>query len=380
MFYVLILYTAIDNFFSQTKFKFSWKECTYSHFEQSSRCPICTKTLNENDFTELVVADATSATTDIAKTSLQALFSKQSKSAHGNSKALPLSDLCFSLVRQIDVVKQSTKFLLKQLLMDSNGQGRKVQSVMRSNEYLKQEITNLKQGQSSQRLQFEQVSNDLKNRLNARERTIQDLQKKISEKDRMIEQFRRLHSGSNASIDGSRNGQTVGGMLETSPVQRGALHQMQHNSFQSCVDSRYEAGGKMSSSNEPPLRGIIQRQAQQAAQQQAFLSRSQPVIKRSRSSMSSHGRGAQMIDRRPFTSTSVGSNSLSSTPRVRDLSHSSGFSFSSNESRLNKRRRGGEPSSASRIMSPSTAFTLNQGVHSIGRGGQTWSTGGYPGR
>ena len=355
-------------------------DCTYSHFEQSSRCPICTKTLNENDFTELVIADATSATTDIAKTSLQALFSKQSKSNNSSTKALPLSDLCFSLVRQFDVAKQSTKFLLKQLLMDSNVQGRKVQAVLRSNEYLKNEITNLKQGQSTQRLQFEQVVNDLKNRLSARESTISELQKKMHEKDRMIEQFRRLHShNSDDQVDGR--------MPESSPLQHGSLNQrMQHQgSLQSCVDStRYDAGDKISSRNEPPLRGLMKRQAEQAAQQQAFLSRGlgQTIINRSNSITSSHSRSRQMLggDRRPFTSASIGSNSIPSTPRVRDLSHSSSFSFSSHENRLNKRRRVSEPASARRIMSPNTAFTLNQGVHSTSRGGQKWSSGGYPRR
>mmetsp|Transcript_4906 Transcript_4906/g.10835 ORF Transcript_4906/g.10835 Transcript_4906/m.10835 type:complete len:159 (+) Transcript_4906:340-816(+) len=48
------------------------EECTYSHFENSSQCPTCRRTLGENDFTELVVADNNGS--DISKMSMQALF------------------------------------------------------------------------------------------------------------------------------------------------------------------------------------------------------------------------------------------------------------------------------------------------------------------
>ena len=72
---------------------------------------------------------------------------------------------------------------------------------------------------------------------------------------------------------------------------------------------------------------------------------------------------------RPFSSSSVGSGS-SGTPRIRDLSANTGYHFTgvSNQQPVNKRRRGGTPTSigtgpSHSAMSPTTAFTLNQGPH-----------------
>ena len=90
-------------------------ECTYSHFEHSSECPTCRRKLGENDFTELVVADGSGK--DIAK-SKQNLFSKKS-----GSESLHYSDVCQSLIQQIECSKQSTKLLLKQLLVESHRAG-----------------------------------------------------------------------------------------------------------------------------------------------------------------------------------------------------------------------------------------------------------------
>ncbi len=422
-------------------------ECTYSHFEQSSQCPICTKNLTENDFTELVVADATTATNDIAKTSLQALFSKQSKGSNHNShgeedgsdsKGLPLSDLCFSLVRQIDVVKQSTKFLLKQLLMNSNSNGRKVQHVLRVNEKLKNDVTLLKQGQSSQRLQYEQVHTDLSNRLKARECTIQEMNQKLKEKDRMLDQFRRLHGGGDGrtSTGGSRVGVNFAGARSQQeddhstiashpnphqhriPPSNGPLVQRHPNTMHAI----HQHEGTRS---DPPLKGLVmQRQKQQAAQQQVFNRRRGPNLMSSSGSVQSSITGIGGDSRRlttngsnmnmnmnvseagdgmstmgpavtrPFSSAhSTGSNSLTSvTPRVRDLSHGTAFNFSSRSTgsrgsggngagsssgghRLNKRRRMADVTPvANHVMSPNTAFALNQGNHSVNRGQQPRSS------
>jgi hypothetical protein len=422
-------------------------ECTYQHFEQSSHCPICQKTLTENDFTELVVADATNSSADITKTSLQALFSKQSKTSNLKGSGLPYSDLCFSLIRQIDVVKQSTKFLLKQLLMNSNSQSRKVAVVFRHNEKLKSDMTLLKQGQSTQRIQYEQVNNDLKNRLNARESRIQELNAKLAEKERMIEQFQRLHSG-HGSSGGGGNGGGLGSVSvsasasashpkghshSTASVSGQSYHQIPPSTSASNRhhgDRRSRGGGdgngggimdrhrnnshQLSSGSsiasttagvEPPLKGLMmQRQAHQIAQQQAFVSKRGPNMPPSSSGMSRMSQQQQQQQQhhhsmgppsapgfpRPYSSNnSISSNSLNSnTPRVRDLSHGTAFNFTSGSGnsisngsngggggghRLNKRRRRNDNHSAtpSHAMSPNTAFTLNQGAHSANRG-QRW--------
>lgn len=346
-----------------------------------------------------MIADATThSTADIAKTSLQALFSKQSKSHSGNVKGLPYADLCFSLVRQIDVVKQSTKFLLKQLLMNSNAQSRKVSIVLKHNEKLKSDMTLLKQGQSTQRIQYEQVNNDLKNRLNARESKIQELNAKLTEKEKMLEQFRRLHGNSetnsgnqqgyhheippSVNISSRHHNSVRGGRSDG--VGGGIIDRNQHH------NNQFSSGISLASTAvEPPLKGLMmQRQANQMAQQQAFVPRRGPNIP---SSSSGFNRGSQQQVApgylRPFSSNnSISSNSITSTtPRIRDLAHNTGFNFTGGsgnstsgggggsgaegQQRLNKRRRSDDAATpASVVMSPNTAFALNQGAHTVNRG------------
>lgn len=346
----------------------SIKECTYSHFEQSSECPVCNKSLTENDFTELVVAEATSATSDIAKTSLQALFSKHSKSANGN-KALQLSDLCYSLVRQIDVVKQSTKFLLKQLLMDGSTQNRRFQSVMRINEKLKYEITNIKQEQSSQRLQFEQITGELKNKLCARENKIQDLNNQLLEKDKMIRQFRQLHGGNHDDEGSCQRSRNDNNHLGLDTQQLGVLEQ----------GSNYRNG------MDPPMKGfMMQRQAKQQAQQKSFAQpRRLPNIpginaNHSNNSFGLPRRTESPMLARPYSPNSSGSNSLRPTPRIRELTPNTGYNFTG-APRMNKRRRNDTQISSVNKMSPSTSFSLNQGQHSVARGRQWLQRGSQDG-
>lgn len=369
-------------------------------------------------------------------------------------------------MRQIDVVKQSTKFLLKQLLMSGSSTSRKVHHVIRVNEKLKHDITNLKQGQSSQRLQYEQVNTDLNNRLKAREGRIAEMNEKLKEKDRMLDQFRRLHGGNgngnvnaNANSNGIGNGSMSGSghghghghghasgnmsMSQTSQSRHGhtisnsgggstmggGVLARRHSNTASISNSNGN-GGNGIGGNAPPLQGLMmQRQKQQAAQQQVFNRRRGPNMMSSsgasvQSSITglsgmgsrragsvhghSHGNGMMGGDgsmninnmndmsmgpmvTRPFSSgRSTGSNSLNSvTPRVRDLSHNTAFNFSggggtnsmggrsggsgggSGSQRFNKRRRTTDSTPMSnRGMSPNTAFTLNQGNHSVNRGGR----------
>ena len=287
--------------------------------------------------------------------------------------------------------------------MNSNAQSRKVAFVLKQNDKFKSDITMLKQGQSTQRIQYEQVNNDLKNRLNARESTIQDLNTKLAEKDRMLEQFRRLHSGgdihdNNAIENKENNGSSrqnyhhhhippstsVGNRHHNdngsvSVGDGGVIDRHRHN------NNPYSSGNSVASTAlEPPLKGLMmQRQANHVAQQQAFASKRGPSIPPSSSGMhrSNHYQQQQHTMgpptapgySRPYSSSnSVSSNSLSSNaPRVRDLAHNTTFNFTSGsgssigggQPRLNKRRRSDQAvTPASVAMSPNTAFTLNQGA------------------
>ena len=280
---------------------------------------------------------------------MQALFSKKSSGGY-----LPYSDLCQSLIRQIDCSKQSTKFLLKQLLVESHKESRRNSIAARTYESLKTENTQLKQLNSSQRLQYEQTITDLQNKLNAKEGT-------IAEQNKMLQQFRKF----NGSSDSFSTNNSVSG---PHPIPGSSSGHMDRGP---------------SVRQEPPLRGLMaQREANKAAQQNAMNGRRQPFLNvlNQRSSnpagsnpnyglnQRSNNPTGSNPNFRPFSSSSGGSAS-SSTPRIRDLSANTGYHFTgiSNQN-MNKRRRGGTPSSIGagtphQAMSPTTAFTLNQGPH-----------------
>lgn len=307
-------------------------ECTYSHFERSSQCPTCGRRLAENDFTELVVADANTGT-DVVKANMQSLLTKK----HSGGM-LQYSEICQSLIRQVDSTKQATKFLLKQLLLESHKSGRNNLMASRTHEALQAENTQLKQLNSSQRLQYEQTITTLQNKLKAREAT-------IAEQSKMIDQFRKYHGGGG----GGRGGH--------------APHMVPTSSSASFSSSSSLGGGA------PPLRGLMaQREANKIAQQNTLNGRGQPFMNAMQNSSRSKSPGANF---RPFSGGSEAGSVSSNTPRIRDLSASSGYHFTgmSNHQPLNKRRRGGTPGSMGTgtphtAMSPTTAFTLNQGPHS----------------
>ena len=307
-------------------------ECTYSHFEHSSECPTCRRRLGENDFTELVVADSSGK--DIAKSNMQSLFSKKS-----GSGSLHYSDVCQSLIQQIECSKQSTKFLLKQLLVESHRAGRTSLQGAREKQQLKAENTHLKQLNSSQRLQFEQTLNDMQNKLKARESTIQ-------EQNRMIDNFRKLQGGRGPG----------GGSIAPPP------HMVPHSSSASLASSR---------GPEPPLRGLM---AQRAANEKAQQNVMNGGVKRSFMN-NMHRNKSPGSSFRPFSSgtSSAGGSVASSAPRIRDLTANSGYHFTGiPNQQMNKRRRGGTPNSRDNVtphhaMSPNTAFALNQGGSLNGR-------------
>lgn len=259
---------------------------------------------------------------------MQALFSKKS-----GSGCLHYSDVCQSLIQQIECSKQSTKFLLKQLLVESHRAGRTSMAAARTHESLRAENTQLKQANSTLRLQYEQTINDLQNKLKAREST-------ISEMNHMLNNFQKIH--------GVRGGGSLGGA---------APNTVPNSSSTASLSSGQGSG--------PPLRGLIaQREANMKAHQNAMNATKPGFL----NAMNMNRSKSPVTSFRPFSSSNS-SCSGSIAPRIRHLTANSAYNFSgmSNQN-LNKRRRGGTPtlqgtSSPHHIMSPNTAFALNQGPH-----------------
>jgi hypothetical protein len=242
---------------------------------------------------------------------MQAMFSKKNSGGY-----LPHAELCQSLIRQIDASKQNTKFLLKQLLVETHKQSRGNAGALKAQEQLRHENTQLKQTVSSQRLQYEQTIKDLQNKLKARESTIGEL-------NQMLGKFQKYHGGQGGSD------YSVGGGSHMMP------------------------GSSAGRGGEGPLPGIIaRRENQEIASLNAMsgrnMSRQQPFLNdmsRARSPGTNF---------RPLSSNSVGSGSSGG---VRNFTSNSGYQFngSSNQQHLNKRRRGGTPGSGG--ISPTLAFT-----------------------
>ncbi len=270
---------------------------------------------------------------------MQSMFTKKTGGGY-----LQYSELCQSLIRQIDCSKQATKFLLKQLLIETHKESRKNMAAARSFEAIQKENTQLRQLNSSQRLQYEQTITDLQNKLKAKENT-------IAEQNQMLQQFRKRAGVSGTfSSNGSISGPHAIPGSSSGHIDRGR--------------GVGGGGGGGEGVQEPPLRGLMaQREANNVARQNTMNGRRQPFLNglNQRNSNST-------TNFRPFSSSSGGSAS-SSTPRIRDLSANTGYHFSGvTNQNINKRRRGGTPSSAGagtpiHAMSPTTAFTLNQGPH-----------------
>lgn len=318
------------------------EECTYSHFESSSQCPVCKKELTENDFTELVVADGTSTeSNNSVKTSIQALFSRQSQST---DKGLPLSDLCFSLIRQIDVVKRSTKFLLKQLLMDNNRHERKLQGTLRSNEALKNDIAVLKKVKVANREQYEQFNKDLKNRLFAKESHIKELQRKLTEKDVILGQFRQFHNKLS----------TQNTIADSTYHNDGITMKSRRNHVDSSLSNQHRARHQYAEDLSLTMNGssmkrlLIQKPAEHDSYTPIKSGTHVPGVFYSAKRVDLSGRvSSTQHTLRPFSVNSV-----------RDLSSSSGFHFSgTDDKRLNKRRRR-NLSAIKRNSLPSTPFSM----------------------
>jgi len=130
--------------------------------------------LNEDGFTELVVADSMSSS-ETMKSSLQTFFTKKA-----SSSSLHYSDLCTSLMRQMDAHRVAAKFLLKQFLTATSSHGHERAKVANHVEDLKQETTRLRQENSNMKLQYEKAISALQTRLQARDAANSELQKKVN--------------------------------------------------------------------------------------------------------------------------------------------------------------------------------------------------------
>jgi len=153
------------------------EECTFAHFAASSTCPKCSRTLGESDFTELIVSTdgtdggtggGTGGSAELAKASMQALFSNQ----HPTTGHLPHSDLCRALLKQFDVVRASTKFVLKQLIVESSQQGTARLAGLRQNRRYQAQAVQMKKEYNALKLGHERQKKDFLQRDTAHQKRV----------------------------------------------------------------------------------------------------------------------------------------------------------------------------------------------------------------
>jgi hypothetical protein len=283
---------------------------------------------------ELVIADPSASTTEAVKNSFQTIFTKCTKS----SNAISHQEMCQRLLKNLDIDRRAVRFLMKQFVNDVNNQGQKSGSIGRAYEVLKQENTQLKQASSSQRLQMEQTIADLQHRVQALNGTVQGQQQKLQDKDKQLTRFRELYEADGmARIPSSSHSQSSGGKRgHSNMVNSSSHHQQQHQQQQ---QEQQHA--------QPPMQGfVMQKQARERAKEQALgeFTRRGPVATRPMTNESSLLTPMQ-LPRRPLSSGSLSSASghhqnqhqnhhatVPSTPRIRDLSSSNGYVFSSSAS------------------------------------------------
>ena len=166
-------------------------ECTYVHFQASSNCPVCRKTLGANDFTEIVVADPPSTSKkDRVKGAFQAIFVKSSAA----SNELMFEEICNRVLHRNKDRRRTLRFVMKQFVLSNMGLTQRMGSMGCGYQKLQQEHTKLQQTVNNQRLQQEKLIADLQHRVQSLTTSNQDLQAKVDEKDRQIQQFRSLYA------------------------------------------------------------------------------------------------------------------------------------------------------------------------------------------
>jgi hypothetical protein len=303
---------------------------------------------------ELVIADPSASTTEAVKNSFQTIFTKCTKS----SNAISHQEMCQRLLKNLDIDRRAVRFLMKQFVNDVNNQGQKSGNIGRAYEVLKQENTQLKQASSSQRLQMEQTIADLQHRVQALNGTVQGQQQKLQDKDKQLSRFRELYEADGmARIPSSSHSQSSGGKRGHSHmVNSSSSHHHHHQQHQQQQEQQHA---------QPPMQSfVMQKEARERAKEQAMgeFTRRGPVAARPMTNESSLLTPMQ-LPRRPLSTGSLSSASghhqsqqqhqnqshhasVPSTPRIRDLSSSNGYVFTSSASG----RRNGGTSSAGHPM------------------------------
>jgi hypothetical protein len=318
-------------------------ECTYGHFNASSSCPVCNKTLGANDFTEVVVADPSTATEDSMKNAFQTLFTKYS----ANSNEVSFQEMCTRLLRSHDDHRRTLRFLLKQFSACNMLLAQRTSNMGCAYQKLQEEHTKMQQAVNSQRIQSEQTIGDLQHRLQALTATIQERQQKLDEKDKQIQQFRSLYAA-----DGERRMPSIRHAVPGSSYSAGSSSQGRYAPppMQSFAENkkRRETAKQANLVEMTRSRNVMgplsdQQQMRQYPSEASVDSAITPIVPPPKHQGSHHHSSNSMRMRSdsgvPPPPAFLGMAPPRSSPRIRDLTPGSGYQFTSRSSIADKRPR-----------------------------------------
>ena len=310
-------------------------DCALNHFAHNSSCPRCKKSLGNDDVWELAVADPKNARKN-QESSTQDLFTKASRK---QSSVLAFSDLCHSMIRQIDNSRSNAIFLLKQMNREMEHQARRSGSSNRDFQSLTQANAHLSKELANHKLRYKEDTAKLQSVVQNREATIRQLERKLQAMSMSSSNSKNhmIGSSSNHSRSGSAGQQGLG--------------MFQQNSNPASSQAFRSHSMPQHSSRQGPLASISQNTMH-------------------RRSSNHHHHHSMQSSSRPFSDS--GSHDSGSLGRVRhNVSGVSNYSFAaSTTSHVSKRRRGGgglHHRSASESPKPSqnpyhTAMMSSSGV------------------
>jgi hypothetical protein len=337
--------------------RFFCAECTYDHFNASSNCPCCNKTLGADDFLELVIADPSSSSQQGSlKTTFQSMFTKYSTSA----SAVSHREMCARILRSMDDDRRSVKFLFKQFVRETASNGARSGHLGTQVQQMTAEITQLKQAANAQHILQQKTVQDLQHKLSALAASCKQQQNKITERETQITQYREIfaqQSGAGLVPMSSHSVNSSGNPTSSGGGKRGRSPAVQHQL-------------------QPPMQGFVkQRQAHELAKQEQLN-----AITRGRSPFDRIGiNGGGQITATPIrpammlvpgsSRRSDASTAIPSTPHTRDFT-ATGYRFmaaSSSSGRPQQQTHHVDKQPRMSLAhSPSMAFAYNSTSRNLG--------------
>jgi hypothetical protein len=276
-----------------------------------------------------------------------------------NASEITFPEACSSILRQMEAMRTTTKFVLKQMIKDSTNNSQRNQGYGA----IKQQNVDLKKQLAGLQDMHQRTVNELNNKLNNKEKVNAELQKQLQSAERHVNSYRHNTgpSPANQQVPASHGGPPLQGII-AQKQQREAQARAQQEAMMAgrpALGSR-ASGGLLSSrmgASVPPS-SSMGRHMGGGASYTSPAPMHQQLIQRSNSypgggPMRAAGTVQRQMQQnitpmqnlaavRPYSSNSNGSGN-----RVRELTSTSGYNFTSTAlgggssgGHINKRRRG----------------------------------------